>query len=70
MGGTNCCKDRITRKRLSRQKARAVCSRAWSSAVNQLKGRENEIQVPDEEEEEHVLSVPAQGQAHIITLLL
>ena len=71
MGGTNCCKDRITRKRLSRQKARAVCSRAWSSAVNQLKGRENEIQVPDEkEEEEHVLSVPAQGQAQIITLLL
>ena len=46
-------------------------SRPGSSAVNRLKGGENEIQVPDEkEEEEHALSVPAQGQAQIITLLL
>ena len=55
-GGTKCCKVQITKESCCRQKAMDPGSRPGSSAVNRLKGRENEIQVPvEKEEEEHVL---------------
>ena len=44
-----------TREIFCRQRVMDVWSMTWSSALNWLKGRENEIQAPDEEEEEHFL---------------
>ena len=55
MGGHIVLQGPHTREIFCRQRVMDVWSMAWSSALNGLKGRENEIQAPDEEEEEHVL---------------